>query len=186
MVLFSHFPIPACMCHTCLRYVTYYMCMYVFSIYYAILSCQQTIIHDIVNGRLEFQRLAKPYFMEPIINCQTFGSFPKSCSPKQCCQELRDCSDRLILSHRGCRIDFKPKPSPPPSTPPPWYPVLWCSGGGSHSQDLGFLRIWPPPRGLSEPFWTHIIRHEGPEIRPALTKTGRQMKEVLVPPNCPP
>ena len=78
------------------------MYMYVFSIYYTLLSCQQTIIHDIVNGRLEFQRLAKPYFMEPIINCQTFGSFPKSCSPKQCCQELRDCSDRLILSHRGC------------------------------------------------------------------------------------
>ena len=90
MVLFSHgsFPIPACMCHTCLRYVTYYMCVCVFHILHPFIMSIDNI-RDIVNGRIEFQCLAKPYFMEPIISCQTFGSFPKSCSPKQSCQELR-------------------------------------------------------------------------------------------------
>lgn len=39
----------------------------------------------------------------------------------------------------------------------------------------------PHPERVSEPFWTHIIRCEGPETRPALAQTGKQMKEVLAP-----
>lgn len=146
------------LCCTHMLYI-YYICkllhvyICVFHMWYPfILSVN---IHDIIfHGWIKFQCLTKPHSILPIVYCQAFGSFTKSCYYKQSCRELPQTLAVSFWSSFtggwkrtvGYLLKWASTPNSPPCPHPWWYSVLWSPAGRTHSQDLRFKRVCPTPR----------------------------------------